>query len=221
MEEPPRIEKILSSQGVSLSDTAMILQAYLATIDHHHHRHPSEQPAHDDDDDNDDDTVKPRKSRQEMQEEALLKQMDQLSKKSSGMVSDDIYERLKMIRDSICGEVNGVPLMPSAARTAMEQSQGADDNSDDGAARAANNGAEDFLAELEEADRLTSGEGDEQTTTQQQQPPQVKDQSRKDKKKEKKEKKAAKKLKKESKRKARESLESNGDGMKRVKLEDS
>ena len=42
MEEPPKIERIVSSQGVSLSDTATILKAYLANIDQHHHHQPAD-----------------------------------------------------------------------------------------------------------------------------------------------------------------------------------
>ena len=34
MEEPPKIDRIISSQGISLSDTASILNAYLSNIEH-------------------------------------------------------------------------------------------------------------------------------------------------------------------------------------------
>jgi len=125
MEEPPRIEKIASSRGVSLSDTATILQSFIETLDQDHSASSQE------------DAAKPaaaeaatvaaagstnkwntpRKTREQIEEETILKQFDLLSKQiNSGLVSDDTYERLKLIRDSIAGEASGAPVLPSKVK---------------------------------------------------------------------------------------------------------
>ena len=125
MEEPPRIEKITSSRGISLSDTATILHSFIETLDQDSSALSRE------------DTAKPipaetaaaaaagstnnwntpRKTREQIEEETILKQFDLLSKQiNSGLVSDDTYERLKLIRDSIAGEARGAPVLPSKVK---------------------------------------------------------------------------------------------------------
>ncbi|KAL9188373.1 hypothetical protein ACHAXT_006751 [Thalassiosira profunda] len=217
MEEPPKIERIVASRGVSLSDTASILKRYISTIDQHHLHHEAATPADDDLDDDldeaisnaiDAETATPtRKSRQELEEERLIAQMDRLADTNKTTISDDVYERLKMITDSICAEVEGKPLSASAAKKraakkrAVKMEEGAQDVNID-------EGAEEFLADLEEVERA-----EEEAETPQQTPTQTK----RDKKKEKKAKKAAKKAKKEAKRKAKE-LEGQSSA-KKVKVE--
>lgn len=246
MEEPPKIERIISVQGVTLSDTATILKTYLADIDQYHH-HPSvvdsnspehgaatvtqedQTPQPKGNDKYSHDT--PRKSRQEREEEALIAQMDRLvdDKLSSGMISDDVYERLKMISDSICAEVEGRPWSASgvvaAALAAVTQEELGDDDDDDEQEVAEQNdddGAGAFLAELEGAVKLEQQGGDLEQQQQHQQQP-TPNKSKRDKKKEKKAKKAAKKAKKDAKRKSKE-MEVVGDedlarASKRVKTE--
>mmetsp|Transcript_28759 Transcript_28759/g.61331 ORF Transcript_28759/g.61331 Transcript_28759/m.61331 type:complete len:225 (-) Transcript_28759:146-820(-) len=223
MEEPPKIERIVSSKGISLSDTATILKAYLSNIDQHHHEVPpldkdneDEQDATTSNEDNDKNKT-PRKSRHDWEEEALIAQMDALvnNKSSSGMMSDDVYERLKMITKSICAEVDGVPLsasgMTAAAAAASEKSSDTDKQQStevkvEVEEQIDDNGAFDFLAELEEAERV------------EQQQHQV-GESKRDKKKEKKAKKSAKKAKKDAKRKAKEMEGDDGAVLKKAKVE--
>ena len=228
MEEPPKIERIVSSQGVSLSDTATILKAYLANIDQHHHHQPADsnvapyEEEGDEEDITNNNTDKsntnnttPRKSRQEREEEALIAQMDQLvnnnnntKSKSGSMISDDVYERLKMITQSICAEVEGKPI-----RSAREFDNQVEMKEEEQSSL--NNGANDFLAELEETERLAKEE-----VQQKQQPTPPAILTHRDKKKEKKAKKSAKKAKKEAKRKAKEMEDiANNDAVKRVKVE--
>lgn len=221
MEEPPKIERIVSSRGISLSDTATILKAYLANIDQHYHRPvdnnvaPYEEEGDEEDITNNNTDSKSntnnttsRKSRQEREEEALIAQMDHLvsndnNKSKSGMISDDVYERLKMITQSICAEVEGKPIRNQVEMKEEEQSS-------------LNNGTNDFLAELEETERLAKEEEDEEQQRQSPKPALT----HRDKKKEKKAKKSAKKAKKEAKRKAKEMEDiANYDAMKRVKVE--
>jgi len=222
MEEPPKIERIVSSQGISLSDSGTILTAYLSSIDQYHQTPTSTLVKFEDDensaaasqDEVDKSAEAPRKSRQEREEEALIAQMDQLEQKksSAGMVSDDVYERLQMITKSICAEVEGKPLSASgvaASRKGMSKENELEGEQND------TNGADDFLAELEEAERLEKQED--------LQPQQV-ETSKRDKKKEKKakkaEKKSAKKAKKEKKRKSKEMESADGSHIsKRVKVE--
>ena len=218
MEEPPRIERIIDSQGISLADTATILKRYISTIDQHHLHH--EAPANADDSDDFDEAITEaiddadaatpaRKSRDELMEERLIAQMDQLAnaKSSAGTISDDVYERLKMISDSICAEVEGHPLSASVAKKRAARKQSSAIKVEEGAH---NNeeGAEEFLADLAEAEEERAEEEKQQQTSQ----------TKRDKKKEKKAKKAAKKAKKEAKRKARESAE--GQNAKKIKVED-
>lgn len=235
MEEPPKIERIVSSQGVSLSDTATILKAYLANIDQHHHHQPADSnvaPYEEEGDEEDitnnntdnkskTNNTTPRKSRQEREEEALIAQMDQLvnnnntnKSKSGSMISDDVYERLKMITQSICAEVEGKPI-----RSAREFDNQVEMKEEEQSSL--NNGANDFLAELEETERLAKEEEGEEQQKQQPTPAIL---THRDKKKEKKAKKSAKKAKKEAKRKAKEmEVEdiANNDAVKRVKVVES
>mmetsp|Transcript_3270 Transcript_3270/g.7237 ORF Transcript_3270/g.7237 Transcript_3270/m.7237 type:complete len:242 (+) Transcript_3270:54-779(+) len=241
MEEPPKIERIISLQGVTLSDTSTILTTYLADIDQYHH-HPTAvdhySPEHGTTTVTQEDQTPqskrngkfsdtPRKSRQEREEEALIAQMDRLvgEKLSSGMISDDVYERLKMISDSIRAEVEGRPWSASgvvaaaAASTVTQEELGDDDEQE--VVEQNDDGADAFLAELEVAVKLERQGGDQPQQQQQQQP--TPNKSKRDKKKEKKAKKAAKKAKKEAKRKSKE-MEGAGDGdltraSKRVKTE--
>mmetsp|Transcript_47035 Transcript_47035/g.99967 ORF Transcript_47035/g.99967 Transcript_47035/m.99967 type:complete len:202 (+) Transcript_47035:168-773(+) len=201
MEEPPKIERIISSRGVSLADTAVILKSYLSGIDryHHHDSRPTTTSEQEETTSNENGEETPRQSRREREEEALIAQMDQLvnEKSSEGMISDDVYERLKMISESISAEVEGRPWSASghAAAPGKPRETGNDDERDEGAS--------DFLADLEDAERLEAKELERQQVQQQpeqrrQQPPRS-DKSKRDRKKEKKAKKAAKKAKKEAK----------------------
>ncbi len=205
MEEPPKIEQIISSQGISLSDTASILNAYLSNIERDQYGlttsaaatittegEISEMPSN--------------KSRQEREEEALIAQMDQLtntktSSSTGRMIPDDIYERLKLIAQSICTEVEGksaTSRMISDNAAALQHDIGGEDSNDTTAG-----GAETFLAELDEAYRFE--QEDEMTRHAKQLHVARSSQTKKDKKKEKKAKKAAKKAKKEAKRKPMQS----------------
>ncbi|KAL7545828.1 hypothetical protein ACHAWF_009180 [Thalassiosira exigua] len=219
MEEPPKIERIVASQGISLSDTASILKAYLSTVDQYHHE---AQPAAEDDADRTETSTKgdlaegdngkgatPRKSRQEREEEALIAQMDRLAEgKSSGMISDDVYERLQMITKSICAEVEGKPLSASGMTSPSKGGTGRGGKLGEG--QITDDGADEFLAELDEAERIEEvGTEDSRRKS---------GQSNRDKKKEKKAKKAAKKAKKEAKRKAKEIEGSDGHVRKKAKV---
>lgn len=202
---------------MSLSDTASILKTYTSNIDQHHHEVPSL-----DADDNDDDEIAastedgaekaktPRKSREDWEAEALIAQMDALvnNKSSTGMMSDDVYERLKMITKSICAEVDGVPLSASGMAAGSKSSKHKDLAAEEAEEEQPNdNGAGAFLAQLEEAERLEQ----QQKTV---------GETKREKKKEKKAKKSAKKAKKDAKRKAKE-IEDGADGadLKKTKVE--
>lgn len=243
MEEPPKIERIISSQGVSLPDTATILKTYVSNIDQYHHQ-PDVQPLVDNDD-NEDTTMSqdeqatsndhdkkaetPRKSRQEREEEALIAQMDQLvnNKSSAGMISDDVYERLKMITKSICAEVDGKLLsVCGVTATTVSSRDDPGKSAELGEEEEQNDDADGFLA-LEDGLRVEQEEQE-----QQQQQPQE-DTPKQDKKKEKKAKKSARKeeksakkaakkeeksAKKAAKRKAKETEDASGQKMKRAKV---
>lgn len=222
MEEPLRIEHILSSRGISISDTAAILQAFLATLDNHHFASKNNGEAEKATVASDSNSWnKPRKSRQEMEEESILKQFDLISKQSeTRLVSDDTYERLKMIRDSILGEASGRPVLPSEIVKATKR-----DNAGIDMNHGVNNQNHDFeeiidetqqfIEELHEAEQdLSRKEKEKQERKRRQEAKQAK-----------KEKKAAKKAKKEAKRERRdkrkaESANSHDGGKKRVKVEE-
>ena len=213
MEEPPKIERILSSRGVSLSDAASLLKSFLSNIDQYHGRHDDEGGDLDDaldgggrrreelayEDDNVEGRGKrgggPRKSWHEREEEALIAQMDQLANggNSASGISDDVLERLRVITGSICAEVEGRPLSASGMMTSASRKDGATDafkeeeEGDD-------IGADDFLA-------VSGGGGDSLAREERRRQQQQQQQQKKDKKKEKKAKKAAKKAKKDAKSK--------------------
>ena len=227
MEEPPKIDRIISSQGISLSDTASILNAYLSNIEHLQYGGLEatsdtlllsgksttadggiSENAH-------------NKSRQEREEEALIAQMDQLtntkssslSSSSAGrMISDDIYERLKLIAQSICAEVEGKPYTTTTSRMMTDDNAASDNGIDMGDISdingATTRGADEFLAELDEAQYRLEQEEEEQKRQEKQLQVSRSSQmmTKKDKKKEKKAKKAAKKAKKEAKRKSLHTL---------------
>jgi hypothetical protein len=228
MEEPPKIDRIISSQGISLSDTASILNAYLSNIEHLQYGGLEatsdtlllsgksttadggiSENAH-------------NKSRQEREEEALIAQMDQLtntkssssSSSSAGrMISDDIYERLKLIAQSICAEVEGKPYTTTTSRMMTDDNVASDNGIDMGDIISDINGAttrgvDEFLAELDEAQHRLEQEEEEQKRQENQLQVSRSSQmmTKKDKKKEKKAKKAAKKAKKEAKRKSLQTL---------------
>lgn len=200
MEEPPKIERLLSSRGIALKDAANILKSYVEAIDHVPRKpvdittvHPSTS-----DDQGSDGNQKNKTSRQDIEEEReterLLVEINQLDPKKSS-ISDDVYERLQMIMKSMVGEAEGRPVSAVGvyvAAKAAEKSGSIDDNNEgDGGAvqQLGNNEEDDFVKELEEAARLEMGH-----TQQQQQDEYEK------KKKDKKAKKAAKKAKKEAKK---------------------
>ena len=206
MEEAPKIERVVASQGISISDTAKILTSYLSKVNHHHH-HQSinfNDTSKDDNtnlNDNGDDANNKspiRKSKQEREEDALIAQMDQLANsKSSGMISDDIYERLKTITESITAEVEGRTISACGLdKNNKEQNEGSDDNVNGTTDDVAN----DFRAGLEQLDKQNKQQQEQiQVKQPQQQQTDTTPKSHREKKKAKKDKKAAKKAKKEAK----------------------
>lgn len=216
MEEPPKIERIISSRGASLSGAAAILQTYVSNIDQYHYHQddypsvnngrnnltatPREDRATTENEDGEKSECNPRKSRQEREEESLLAQMDQLANSSkslsAGMISDDVYERLKMISDSLYAEVGGKTL--SACRVAVGACGRSVETVDDGPLDQAN----EILADaevtetskrVEQKDRVLQPLGEE--TVPQPAGPSERDRRR--------EKKARKKTKKQAKREKR------------------
>jgi hypothetical protein len=141
MEEPPKVERIVSSRGVSIADAASMLKSFLSKIDQYddnHHYYERENNVHDEDlfynvvADAAATTTPPststtpryengsksptRKSWEEREEEALIAQMDKLANannNSTSGISDDVLERLRMITKSICAEVDGKHLSAS------------------------------------------------------------------------------------------------------------
>ena len=79
MEEPPRVERILSSRGISLSDASTILRSFLSTLDDNHGFSQDARTATraDRDHDSANDDSAPRKSRP-TKEETILEQLDSL-----------------------------------------------------------------------------------------------------------------------------------------------
>ena len=136
MEEPPKVERIVSSKGVSIADAASLLKSFLSKIDQYDGNHHHNTRENDDDffyindglfglESRKDNTVAatatatstttPRKSWEEREEEALIAQMDKLANanNNSSGISDDVLERLRMITKSICAEVDGKHLSAS------------------------------------------------------------------------------------------------------------
>jgi hypothetical protein len=141
MEEPPKVERIVSSRGVSIADAASMLKSFLSKIDqyddNHHYYERENDNVHDEDlfynvvadaaatttPPSTSTTPRyengskspPRKSWEEREEEALIAQMDKLANanNSTSGISDDVLERLRMITKSICAEVDGKHLSES------------------------------------------------------------------------------------------------------------
>lgn len=222
MEEAPKIDRIVSSRGVSVKETAAIMRAYVSSLGSFQPL-PSDLPDADDDgaggggDDAGEPSSAERKSRREMKEEALLAALAAEETAVRQLISDDVRERLGLIAESIAAEAEGRELPSVAGRRERDEAkqreeggsqvgdapydeEGADQDGAD-----ADAGGADFLAELEEAERVQRERDDE-----------GKDRLA-SKKKEKKAKKAAKKAKKAAKR--RSSADAEGGG-KRVKLEE-
>ena len=216
MEEPPRIERILSSRGLPLADAAAILRTYVSNIDQYHFHHDGVSSVNDDSDEltakprkdrttsEEDETgehaadAPPRKSRQEREEESLLAQMDQLANSgkslSAGMISDDVYERLKTISDSLCAEADGTPR--NVCRAASGARAKKNETADDSPSRVDDDAAESEAVESSEEVKGPTPRRPGETTQ-----PQTVEQRKRDKKREKKAKKKAKKQAKKEKRK--------------------
>ncbi|KAL3795818.1 hypothetical protein ACHAW5_004768 [Stephanodiscus triporus] len=204
MEEPPKIERIISSRGVSLSDTASLLKSFLFNIDQYQGHYGEgddfgsaygESRQEESTYENIDLGKGHRKSWQEREEEALIAQMDKLANGNSTLgISDDVLERLRMITKSICAEVEGKPLSASGMMTAVSRKDGAD-------ATHEFKRNDDLIAESEEAEDSAR---EERRHQQQRREEKGADKTNRDRKKEKKAKKAAKKAKKDAKRKAKE-----------------
>jgi len=201
MEEAPTIERVVASQGISISDTAKILTSYLSKVNHHHHQSINFNETSKDDNtnldyDEDANNKSPiRKSKQEREEDALIAQMDQLANSKSSVISDDIYERLQQITQSITAEVEGRTISACGLDKNKEQNEGSDDNVNDTTDHVAN----DF-----QAGQLEKHTKQQQEVQVQQQQTNTTPKSHREKKKAKKDKKAAKRAKKEAKRKAKE-----------------
>src|SRR5210317_875510 len=122
MEEAPKIERLITSRGITLSDAASILSSYVAIIDSAASPHKTS-PAFDDASTPDTNQannhstelgILSSRQRQEQNEEReagrLLAKLNQLDPASSnnryfgGSISDDVYERLHMIMKSMVGE---------------------------------------------------------------------------------------------------------------------
>jgi hypothetical protein len=221
MEEPPRIENVTSSRGASLSDAGSILDSFINTLDSQGQgasqpidAKPST-PAKAAAGTSSTAAVTPRKTRAELEEESILKQFDLLSKQNTGLVSDDTYERLKLIRDSIVGEVEGRVLKPSLLKKKEAVESNGVDEFDEHRYNAYNEDdqevdeSQQFINELEEVEQELVAREEE---------------SRRSAKKAKKEKKSAKKAKKEAKKKRKQDSlresEAGGVSEKRIKLED-
>ena len=224
MEEAPKIDRIVSSRGVSVKETAAIMRAYVSRLGSF--RPPSGLPDDDGGDGGADDAGEPssadRKSRREMKEEALLAALAAEEIAVRQLISDDVRERLGLIAESIVAEAEGRELPSVAGRRERDEAKQQDEGGrqvddarydeegadQDGAGIVdadADAGGAEFLAELEEAERVQRERDDE-------------DKDRlASKKKVKKAKKAAKKAKKAAKR--RSSAEAEG-GEKRIKLEE-
>lgn len=205
------MEEVTSSRGISLEDTASILQSFIDTLD-------NDQGASSEEDAAKSSSVTtaavtattPRKTRKEIEEESILKQFDLLSKHiNTGLVSDDTYERLKIIRDSLIGEATGRPLLPSQIkrRDIMDETDEGHDtikNDEEGML----SGSRQFINELSEAEQNSMKQDED---------------ARREAKRAKKEKKSAKKAKKEAKKEKREkrkaARESGGGDEKRIKAE--
>lgn len=181
MEEAPKIERLITSRGITLSDAASILSSYVAMIDSDASPHKTS-PAFDDASTPDTDQannhstglgiLSPRQ-RQEQNEEReagrLLAKLNQLDPASSnnryfgGSISDDVYERLHMIMKSMVGEAEGKPV--SAVKLYNNSNNNDGDNNvvsseaadgekeQNGEQLEENHGEDAFMKELEEAEQ--------------------------------------------------------------------
>ena len=245
MEEPPKIERLLSSRGISLSNAANILKSYVSIIDHHSHHHPVDPSSSSSSSANNggqEDTLKSQQQQQdiaeEKEEERLLARLNQLDPTSNtnnrlgGSISEDVYERLRMIMESVVAESEG--RVVSAVGVYAKSKKGADggnNNNEEGGEgemmEGENDGQDEFMKELEEAERLETeyNQKVEEPKIEEDEPQQEQQEQQKidyeQKKKDKKAKKAAKKAKKEAKK--RKASSGGGDGAneeKRVKVEE-
>ena len=241
MEEPPKVERLLSSRGISLSNAANILKSYVSIIDQHHG--PIVDPSSSSSASNigQNDTLKSQQQQQdiaaEKEEERLLARLNQLdptinntNNRLGGSISEDVYERLRMIMESVVAEAEGrvVSAVGVYAKSKVVADGGNNEEGGEGVMEGeVENGQDEFMKELEEAERLETEyqevqpkiEEEEAQQEQQQQKQQKIDYEQK--KKDKKAKKAAKKAKKEAKK--RKASSGGGDGAneeKRVKVEE-
>mmetsp|Transcript_4966 Transcript_4966/g.12478 ORF Transcript_4966/g.12478 Transcript_4966/m.12478 type:complete len:239 (-) Transcript_4966:113-829(-) len=220
MEEPPKIERIITTQGISLPDTASILKAYMSDMDRHHATAdamilPGDKDAKEGEaatalDEHGEIDEPVRKTRREREEEDLLAQMDKLvnQNSSSKMISDDIYERLKMITDSIRAEAEGGTPLESSHKLVEEEGPIVINAADAAAGSVVANNKNAIPIKSDEAILLEKQQR-QRTTTPAKSVANGEQKSKRDKKKEKKAKKAAKKSAKKAKRKSREM----GDGV--------
>ena len=182
MEEAPKIERLITSRGITLSDAASILSSYVAMIDSAASPHKTS-PAFDDASTPDTDQANNHSTelgilspqqRQEQNEEReagrLLAKLNQLDPASSnnryfgGSISDDVYERLHMIMKSMVGEAEGKPV--SAVKVYNNKNNDDDGDNNVVSSEAAdaekeqsgeqleeNHGEDAFMKELEEAEQ--------------------------------------------------------------------
>ena len=248
MEEPPKVERLLSSRGISLSNAANILKSYVSIIDEHHG--PVVDPSSSSPANNigQNDTLKSQQQQQqqddiaeEKEEERLLARRNQLDPTTSntnnrlgGSISEDVYERLRMIMESVVAESEGRVVSAVGVYAKSKEADGnLNEEGGDGVmeGEVENNGQEDeFMKELEEAERLETEYNQEAEEHQKVEQPKIEEEEPQQqqqkidyeqKKKDKKAKKAAKKAKKEAKK--RKASSGGGDGAneeKRVKVEE-
>ena len=247
MEEPPKVERLLSSRGISLSNAASILKSYVSIIDQHHGPvvDPSSSSSSSANNGGQDDTLKSQQQQQqdiaaeEKEEERLLARLNQLdptinntNNRLGGSISEDVYERLRMIMESVVAESEGrvVSAVGVYAKSKKVDDGSNNNNNEEGGegmmmeGEMENNGQDEFMKELEEAERLETEynnqevEGQQQPKIEEEEPQQQQKIDYEQKKKDKKAKKAAKKAKKEAKKRKASSGGDNEE--KRVKVEE-
>ena len=237
MEEPPKIERLISSRGITLSDASNILKSYVAIIDHGPHKPSSstedgiDTPSSSNNHGGDDTDKRSRQDiAEEREEERLLARLNQLDPKESnnhrlGSISEDVFERLRMIMESVSGEAEGRVVSAVGVYHASSKSKGGeqggenDEGGDDIVKEELDDGQDEFLKELQEAERLETEQLQEPKVEEEEQPQQQQQQiDYEQKKKDKKAKKAAKKAKKEAKKRKASSGGANEE--KRIKVEE-
>lgn len=239
MEEPPKVERLLSSRGISLSNAASILKSYVSIIDQHHGPvDPSSSSSANNVRQND--TLKSQQddiAAEEKEEERLLARLNQLdpainnnNRLLGGSISEDVYERLRMIMESVVAESEGrvVSAVGVYAKSKKAAADNGNNNNEEGGegvmmeGEMENNGQDEFMKELEEAERLETEYNQEveqeQPKIEEEEPQQQQKIDYEQKKKDKKAKKAAKKAKKEAKKRKASSGGDNEE--KRVKVEE-